>query len=101
MSKKDKHSKSKKSKAKEFQQTLRENILQLLESRPGKGLTVAQILKKLTLKKRDDIKQATLIIYGLENDNLIREQSNGSFVSARELEAFTGIVDHVNSRFAY
>jgi ribonuclease R len=101
MSKKDKHSKSKKSKAKEFTSTIRENILQLLEANPAKGYTVAQIIKKLTLKKREDIKQATLLIYELEDNNLIKEQSNGSFVSLRQAEAFTGVVDHVNSRFAY
>ncbi|RAW03209.1 ribonuclease R [Pseudochryseolinea flava] len=101
MSKKDKKSKSKKTKTKEFRNTLRENILQLLESRPGKGYTIAQIIKKLTLKKRDDIKQATLLIYGMEDDNVIKEQSNGNFISTREQEAFTGAVDHVNARFAY
>ena len=100
MGKKRKTEKNKKEKGKALANQLREKILELI-SLPGKAFTTAQIIKKLGLKKRDDIKQATLIIYQLEDDGMLQELSNGSYKSNQKSEELTGIVDHVSSRFAY
>jgi ribonuclease R len=106
MSKKKKESKPKKTKSKALKGKSLKNvwqgaILQLLDSAPGRAYSMKQLLKKLGLKKRDDIKQATHLIYQLADDERIKELSNGSYITNREREELTGIVDHVSSRFAY
>jgi ribonuclease R len=85
---------------------LRSNILNLLEENPGRAWSIKQIVKKLVLKKRDDIKTATFLIYELEDDGKVKELPNGSYVSTQgggetSGGGVTGIVDHVNPRFAY
>jgi ribonuclease R len=106
MSKKKKESKPKKTKSKAPKGKSLKNawqgaILQLLDSAPGRAYSMKQLLKKLGLKKREDIKQATHLIYQLADDERIKELSNGSYITNREREELTGIVDHVSSRFAY
>lgn len=93
--------KTRKKKVTVFRDELRGAILQLLENSSGKGYTIKQLTKKLGLKKREDIKQATLLIYGLEDDNILKEIRTGVYVSTRDVEELTGVVDHVNARFAY
>jgi ribonuclease R len=85
---------------------LRSSILALLEENPGRAWSIKQIVKKLVLKKRDDVKTATFLIYELEDDGKVKELPNGSYVStpggvATPGGGITGIVDHVNPRFAY
>ncbi|HEY9009164.1 ribonuclease R [Ohtaekwangia sp.] len=101
MSKKKKETKPKKAKGKELKKLLQSSILDILDNASGKGYSMKQIIKKLGLKKRDDIKQATLLIYELTDDERIKELKNGSYTSNRPVEELTGIVDHVSSRFAY
>jgi ribonuclease R len=101
MSKKKKETKSKKTKGKSVKNVWQDAIMQLLDSVPGKAYSMKQLLKKLGLKKREDIKQATHLIYQLADDERIKELSNGSYITNREREELTGIVDHVSSRFAY
>lgn len=106
MSKKKKESKPKKTKTKAPKGKSLKNIwqgaiLQLLDTAPGKAYSMKQLLKKLGLKKREDIKQATHLIYQLADDERIKELSNGSYITNRQREELTGIVDHVSSRFAY
>src|SRR5687767_5728676 len=106
MSKKKKESKPKKTKnkapkGKSLKNVWQSAVLQLLDSAPGKAYSMKQLLKKLGLKKREDIKQATHLIYQLADAERIKELSNGSYITNREREELTGIVDHVSSRFAY
>jgi ribonuclease R len=106
MSKKKKESKPQKTKSKSLKGKSLKNIwqdaiLQLLDSAPGRAYSMKQLLKKLGLKKREDIKQATHLVYQLADDERIKELSNGSYITNREREELTGIVDHVSSRFAY
>lgn len=105
MSKKKKDKKSKDNK--NLIGRLRSNILNLFEENPGRAWSIKQIVKKLVLKKRDDIKTATFLIYELEDDGKVKELPNGSYVSTQGSGStpkgggITGIVDHVNPRFAY
>ena len=104
MSKKKKDKKSKDNK--NVIGRLRSDILNLLEANPDRAWSIKQIVKKLVLKKRDDIKTATFLIYELEDNGQVKELPNGSYVStqtggATKGEGITGIVDHVNARFAY
>jgi ribonuclease R len=115
MSKKVNREKDKKTKTRSLVDRLRETIVSLLAE--GRTYTTKQLIKKLSLKKRDDIKQATHLLFELEDDGVIRELNNGSYGLARgqntpakgngaasgasTAEGITGIVDHVSSRFAY
>ena len=103
MSKKKKETRTKKKQHKEKVQTIRhqQSILTLLETQPGRGLTLTQIIRKTGAKKKDDLKRIERFIDSLLEEGRITQLSNGSYVSARKEEEFTGVVDHVSSRFAY
>src|SRR5688572_21037807 len=99
--KKEERSKSKKKKTKDQVGKLRSGIQSLLEEQAGRGLSLNQIIRKLGVKKKDDLKKVGQFIDALEEDGVIKQLSNGSFVTSRKAEEYTGVVDHVNSRFAY
>jgi ribonuclease R len=84
---------------------IRSGILGLLSDPRGRGLTLQQIVRKMGLKKKDDIKRAGQVVDELEEEGTIQKLSNGSYKAERsdtaKGEEFTGIVDHVSSRFAY
>jgi ribonuclease R len=101
-----KHKKEVRSKRKDKKQThqsgqLRSNILSLIDDPNGKSLTLKQLIKKLNLKKKEDIKKAAQYIDDLVDDGRIKQLSNGGYTTARSSEERQGIVDHVSSRFAY
>lgn len=103
MSKKKKETRTKKKQHKEKVQTVRhqQSILNLLDAQPRRGLTLTQIIRKSGAKKKEDLKRIERFIDSLLDQGRIRQLSNGNFVSQREEQEFTGIVDHVSSRFAY
>jgi ribonuclease R len=81
---------------------IKSSILDLFDNNPGRAYSIKQIAKKIQLKKRDDIKAATFIIFELEESGRIQELSNGTYaVKLASGGQTTGIVDHVNARFAY
>jgi ribonuclease R len=82
---------------------IKSSIIELFDSNPGQAYSIKQIAKKIGLKKRDDIKTATFIIFEMEDDGRIQELPNGSYAvkGAASGKQTTGIVDHVNARFAY
>lgn len=101
-----KSKKLKSSKEKNPSNKIQEAILTLLGDPRGRGLTFQQIVRKLGLKKKDDIKRAGLLISDLEEDNIIQHLDNGSYSvkgssSPIKGNPITGVVDHVSSRFAY
>ena len=103
MSKKKKETRTKKQQHKEKSQTVRHQqaILELLDAKPGRGLTLTQIIRKTGAKKKEDLKKIERFIESLLDSDRIKQLGNGSFVSNRTEEEFTGTVDHVSSRFAY
>ena len=100
MPKKNEREKSRKHAAKSSRKIFRDSILEIINNSPGQEFSIKQISKSLGLKKREDIKLATLALYELEDDNLIKSD-NGSFTSLEDARDIVGIVDHVSSRFAY
>ena len=76
-------------------------VFDLLDANPGRAYSIKQIAKKVGLKKRDDIKQASQLLRQLEEQEKIIQLKNGDFTSNRKIAEVTGIVDHVSSRFAY
>ncbi|MGC1240530.1 MAG: ribonuclease R [Chryseosolibacter sp.] len=103
MSKKKKETRTKKKQHKEKTQTGRQqqSILNILDAKPGRGLTLTQIIRKTGAKKKEDLKQIERFIDSMLESGRIKKLSNGSFVSHREEEEYIGVVDHVSSRFAY
>lgn len=98
--------KSRRSGQKSQKTSLRDSLLSVFNEFRGQEYTIRQATQKLGLKKREDIKQATLALYALEDDGLIESLDNGYFRSAvgggvEGGTGLTGIVDHVSSRFAY
>ena len=80
---------------------IKSSILDLFDNNPGRAYSIKQIAKKIGLKKRDDIKTATFIIFELEESGKIKELSNGTYSAKQSGSQTSGIVDHVNARFAY
>lgn len=76
-------------------------IFNLFDGHPGRAYSIKQIVKKIGLKKKDDVKLATQIIHQLEDKDKLRQLGNGDYTSNKKLQELTGTVDHVNSRFAY
>ena len=98
-----KRKKTKTSSNKNINGIIKDSILELLESQPGRAYTIKQIAQKIGLKKREDLKTATFLVFELEDDGRIKELNNGlySIKGAATTGKLSGIVDHVNARFAY
>lgn len=103
MSKKKKETRTKKQQHKEKSQTARHQqaILDMLDAKEARGLTFTQIIRKTGAKKKEDLKKIERFLDSLLDSGRIKQLSNGSFVTSRTEEEFTGVVDHVSSRFAY
>jgi ribonuclease R len=111
--KKEERSKGKKKQSKDQAGKIYARILNVLDEQSGKGITLSQIIKKLTLKKKEDIKKAGFFLDDLVEEGRIKQLKNGSYIGGdgrassgrsggkRSGEEFQGIVDHVNARFAY
>jgi ribonuclease R len=111
--KKEERSKSKKKKNKDQAGKIYAQILSVLDEQAGRGITLKQIVKKLNIKKKEDIKKAGYFLDDLVEEGRVKLLNNGSYImggsssrsaarsGGRGGEEFQGIVDHVNSRFAY
>jgi len=96
-----KKNKSKDKSGKELRNQLESALLALLDQSQGKAFSLKQIVKKLNLKKKDDIKMLGHLIDDHLETERIQEAKDGSYQSNRVEEEITGVVDHVSSRFAY
>ena len=79
------------------------SLMVLLEEMEGKAYSVQQLVKKLGLKKKSMIEELYKLLDGLEEEGQIAQLSNGSYKlnHAISSSAVTGVVDHVNPKFAY
>lgn len=80
---------------------VRSTILSLLDEQGPKGLSLGQLIKKLGLKKKEDLKKAALYLDDQLENERIKQISNGNYVSNQKSEQLQGVVDHVSSKFAY
>ncbi|WP_276367931.1 ribonuclease R [Chryseolinea sp. H1M3-3] len=96
-----KKTKTKAKSAKERKSELQTSLLNLLDQSQGKAYSLKQIIKKFTLKKKEDIKLVGQLVDELVEDGRIQEIDNGTYKSNHKEEELTGIVDHVSSRFGY
>lgn len=83
--------------------TVRSSILALLEEMVGREYNPAQITRQLGIKKKSLIVDLYRILDQLEEEGLIIQTDEGRYKSPKQTKAksLTGIVDHVNPRFAY
>ena len=86
---------------KDTRSQLESAFLALLDQSQGKEYSLKQIVKKLSLKKKDDIKMLGHLIDDHLETERIQETKDGGYKSNRVEEEITGVVDHVSSRFAY
>lgn len=77
------------------------SLLVLLDEMAGKAYSVQQLVKKLGLKKKNLIEDLYKILDALEDEGKVEQLSNGQYKTTRASQTITGIVDHVNIRFAY
>ncbi len=100
MSKK-KFKKEKEKKDKKEQGGMYSSLLILLEEMSGKSYSPQQLIKKLGLKKKSLIEDLFKLLDALEEEGKVEQLSSGQYKSTRKKKAMSGIVDHVNPRFAY
>jgi ribonuclease R len=79
---------------------IRSSVKALLEEQPERNITLKQIVKKLGLKKKEDIKKAGQYLDELQ-DGVPYQEERGETKRTRSSDELQGIVDHVSSRFAY
>src|SRR6187551_24083 len=77
------------------------SILALLDGASGKAYSFKQIVTKLGIKKKDDIKIAGQVLDALHDEDRISRTNGSNYMSKRSAQELTGTVDHVSSRFAY
>jgi len=77
------------------------SLMILLDEMAGKAYSVQQLVKKLGLKKKNLIEDLYKILDALEDEGRVEQLSNGQYKTTRASQSITGIVDHVNIRFAY
>jgi len=100
MSKK-KFKKVKEKRNKKEQGGMYSSLLLLLEEMSGKGYSPQQLVKKLGLKKKSLIEDLFKLLDALEEEGKVEQLSSGFYKSTRKKKSVTGMVDHVNPRFAY
>jgi len=100
MSKK-KFKQEKEKKTKKEQGGMYSSLLLLLEEMSGKSYSPQQLIKKLGLKKKSLIEDLFKLLDALEEEGKVEQLSSGQYKSTRKKKSLSGIVDHVNPRFAY
>ena len=100
MSKK-KFKKEKEKKNKKEQGGMYSSLLVLLEEMSGKEYSPQQLIKTLGLKKKSLIEDLFKLLDALEEEGKVEQLTSGHYKSTRRTKAVTGLVDHVNPRFAY
>ncbi len=105
MAKKKQREERQKKKRKNEINKIETGILALLDGEPGRAFSAQQIIRKLGVKKKDDIKKIFDYLDGFVTTERISQLSNKSYKTSKKASGsgkeLTGIVDHVSSRFAY
>jgi ribonuclease R len=86
--KKEVRSKKKEKKGRGKEDNFRSNILALLDDPKGRALTFKQLIKKLGVKKKEDIKKVGQFLDELAGNDRIKQLDNGGYTTSRSLEEF-------------
>lgn len=81
--------------------SLYSSMIQLLEDSNGKTYSAEQLIRKFKLKKKSLIEDLFKLLDVLVDEGVVTQLSNGHFKSTKRGGTITGVVDHVNPRFAY
>lgn len=100
MSKK-KFKEKKQKKQKETHTSLFRQVLNLFDENPGRVYDFKQIARKAGAKNKALNQDLFSILGNLEESGKIRQLPHGGYTSTRKTDTITGVVDHVNVRFAY
>lgn len=100
MSKK-KFKEKKQKKQKETRTSLFRQVLNLFDENPGRVYDFKQIARKAGAKNKALNQDLFSILENLEESGKIRQLPHGGYTSTRKTDTITGVVDHVNVRFAY
>lgn len=78
-------------------------LTRFLQEAEGKSYSVQQLVKKLSLKKKSLIEDLYKLLDVLEIEGKVEQTNSGQYKSTRKSlgAGITGVVDHVNPRFAY
>jgi ribonuclease R len=79
------------------------SLVRFLEEAEGKSFSAQLLVKKLSLKKKSFIEDLYKLLDALELEGKVEQTSSGQYKSVRKVQGvgITGVVDHVNPRFAY
>ncbi|MBX2895187.1 MAG: ribonuclease R [Cyclobacteriaceae bacterium] len=77
------------------------SLIQFLEESNGKAYSVEQLIRKFGLKKKSLIEDLFKLLDVMVDDGTVEQLSNGHFKITKTTGTLTGVVDHVNPRFAY
>lgn len=80
---------------------LKSSIQDFFEANAGRAYNSGHVIKKLGIRDKISKHLVPLILEELEDAERIRKLRNNSYMSLREPEVLTGIVDYVNPRFGY
>ncbi|MDN4166033.1 ribonuclease R [Cytophagales bacterium LB-30] len=82
-------------------QNLEQQVLRMFNSQPGQSFSIKGVIKKLGVRDKHSKDSIPRILFDLEDTEKIVRLSNGHFTSTKESAYAEGVVDFVNSRFAY
>ncbi|KAH0533679.1 hypothetical protein FGG08_007598, partial [Glutinoglossum americanum] len=92
------------------------SLMAMLEENPGKEFKLQSLVKKLSLKKKAMVEELFKLLDQLEENGVIKQTEDGNFRLVKASsgnktsdsktkgaagKGITGVVDHVNARFAY
>jgi len=80
---------------------IKESVLQLFRQQSGKPWSIRQMIQTLGVRDKKSKNLVSEVAFRLEDEGIISRNRDGRFVSRQMPSALTGVVDHVNSRFAY
>lgn len=98
---KRKFKEKKQKKQKETHTSLFRQVLNLFDENPGRVYDFKQIARKAGAKNKALNQDLFSILENLEESGKIRQLPHGGYTSTRKTDTITGVVDHVNVRFAY
>ncbi|MEQ8808147.1 MAG: ribonuclease R, partial [Imperialibacter sp.] len=80
---------------------VKESVLHLFRQQSGKPWSIRQMIQTLGVRDKKSKNLVSEVAFRLEDEGIISRNRDGRFVSQQMPSALVGVVDHVNSRFAY